>query len=245
MYRKSKHHPWQTYGFLCVSFGDIPAQVFLECCLRKVAKEYSYIDELAALIILLDRFVDDLPSGSDLRSDILRLRGEILESWQTTGTLAAIMKKGGFLLKVIACSGDPNGPMVQKLGGAILGIRWDTESDRLSIPLTVNISPRRRGSPTGPNITLDTINTLEGAVYTQRICLSITMSLYDPLGFIVPLTIRLKWMLQQLSTAEGIKGWDDELSFEQKQPWAQLLSEMVTQGSISFPRSCKPDRVGG
>ena len=69
------------------------------------------------------------------------------------------------------------------------------------------------------------------------------MSLYNPLGFITPLTIRLKWMLQQLSTAEGIKGWDDELSIEQKQPWAQLLSEMVTQGSISFPRSCKPEDI--
>ena len=67
MYRKSKHLPWQTYGFLCVSFGDIPAQVFLECCLRKVAKEYSYIDELAALIILLDRFVDDLRIRLEVR----------------------------------------------------------------------------------------------------------------------------------------------------------------------------------
>ena len=103
VYRKSKTDPWETYGFLCVSFGDICAQAILECCLKKVAKTYSYIDEQAALIILLDRFVDDLPSGSDLKEDILRLRGQILEDWQTTGMLAAIMKMGGFILKVIAC----------------------------------------------------------------------------------------------------------------------------------------------
>ena len=88
MYRKAPDQPWETYGFKCVSFGDICAQALLECCLEMVAKEYRDIDELAALIILPDRFVDDLPSGSDLRSEIERLRGEILENWQTTGTMA-------------------------------------------------------------------------------------------------------------------------------------------------------------
>jgi hypothetical protein len=62
-----------------------------------------------------------LPSGSDFKEIIERLRGEILDNWQTTGSLAALFAKGGFLLKVVACSGDENGPMVQKLGGAILG----------------------------------------------------------------------------------------------------------------------------
>ena len=49
---------------------------------------------------------------------------------------------GGFILKVIACSGDKDGPMVQKLGEA--GIKWSTETDKFTVPLTVNISNRRR-----------------------------------------------------------------------------------------------------
>ena len=118
MYRKAPDQPWETFGSKFVSFGDICAQSLLECCMKMVAIECREINELAALIILLDRFVDDLPSGSDLRSEIERLRGEILENWQTAGTMAEIMKKGGFILKVIACLGDPDGPMVQKLGGA-------------------------------------------------------------------------------------------------------------------------------
>ena len=66
----------------------------------------------------------DLHSGSDFKEIIERLRGEILDNWQTTGSLAALFAKGGFLLKVVACSGDENGPMVLQLGGAILGIKW-------------------------------------------------------------------------------------------------------------------------
>ena len=51
-----------------------------------VATEYRNINELAALIILLDRFMDDLPSGSDLKSDIERLRGD----WELGGAILGI-----------------------------------------------------------------------------------------------------------------------------------------------------------
>ena len=87
--------------------------------------------------------------------------------------------------------------MVQKLGGAILGIKWDTEVNKFSVPLSVNVSKRRRGMTTGPDVTDMCIEEIEAAVITRRIALSITMSLYDPLGYICPLTIRLKWLLQQ------------------------------------------------
>ena len=120
VYRKTEKEEWQTYGFLCVSFGDICAQAILECSLKRVAEVNRHIDAIAALMVELDRFVDDMPSGSDLKEVIQRLRGEILDNWQTTGTLAAIFAKGGFILKVVACSGDKDGPMVQKLGGAVL-----------------------------------------------------------------------------------------------------------------------------
>ena len=127
VYRSSPTEEWKTYGFLCVSFGDVAAQAILECCLKRMPKANKHLDLTAALTVEIDRFVDDLPSGSDFKEVIERLRGEILENWQTTGTLAALFAKEGFLLKVVACSGDKNGPMVQKLGRAVLGINLYTE----------------------------------------------------------------------------------------------------------------------
>ena len=58
---------------------------------------------------------------------------------------AELFVKGGFILKVVACSADKDGPMVQKLGGAVLGIKWNTETDKFTIPLTVNVSHCKRG----------------------------------------------------------------------------------------------------
>ena len=55
---------------------------------------------------------------------------------------------------------------------------------------------------TGPDVTSMSVEAIDEAVMTRRIALSITMSLYDPLGYICPLTIRLKWLLQQLGKPE-------------------------------------------
>ena len=80
-----------------MSFGDISAQAILECCLKKVAEADRDMDIVASLMVELDRFVDDLPSGHDLKEVIERLRGEIRDDWQTSGTLAALFALGGFL----------------------------------------------------------------------------------------------------------------------------------------------------
>ena len=98
IYRCKSTDEWKAYGFLCVSFGDVAAQAILECCLKRLAKTYKEDDLIAALMVEIDRFVDDLPSGSDFKEIIERLRGEILDNWQTTGSLAALFAKGGFLL---------------------------------------------------------------------------------------------------------------------------------------------------
>ena len=243
VYRKPGEYEWKTYGFLCVSFGDICAQSILECCLKKIAKMGRKLDLIAALMVELDRFVDDLPSGHDLREVIQKLRGEILDNWQTTGTLAALFAKGGFILKVVACSGDKDGPMVQKLGGAVLGVKWSTETDKFTVPLTVNISRRRRGEITGPDLSIATLDSMEGVVFTRRILLSVTMSLYDPLGFISPITIRLKWLLQQLGSGKDKPGWDAPIDVDERTRWENLFRKMVETGEICFRRSCKPAEV--
>ena len=125
----------------------------------------------------------------------------------------------------------------------MLGIKWCTETDKFSIPLTVNISYRRRGTPTGPDLTSSDIQLLEDAVLTRRICLSVTMSLYDPLGFIVPVTIRLKWSLQQVGKTETKGDWDDPLTSTQKEPWLEIFKLMLEQNNITLDRSCKPEDV--
>ena len=70
--------------------------------------------------------------------------------------------------------------------------------------------------------------------------MSITMGIYDPLGYICPLTIRLRWLVQELGKTQQEKGWDDPLAQDEKGPWIDILTKMVEMGCITFNRSCKP-----
>ena len=69
--------------------------------MKKVAKAGRDMDMIASLMVELDRFIDDLPSGHDLKEVIERLRGEVRDDWQTSGTLAALFALGGFHARVI------------------------------------------------------------------------------------------------------------------------------------------------
>ena len=241
LYRASPHEEWRTFGFECVSFGDRPAAAILEVSLREIAERFKHIDPEAALLMLIDRFVDDMPTGHNSIDTINRFRGKILDNYQTTGTLAAIFMQGGYILKVIVVNGDPPGPMVDKLGGAALGLPWDPTTDLITIPLRVNVTQRRRGKAVGPDLTKATIHELDEAALTRRICLSITMALYDPIGLITPLTLRLRKLLQDISKTDNSRKWDDILSLDELRVWRKILKEMVEVGSVTFNRACKPD----
>ena len=99
------------------------------------------------------------------------------------------------------------------------------------------------------------IEDLDAAIMTRRIALSINMSFYDPLRYICPLTIGLKWLLQQLGKpGQSVEekqlvkkgrsqGWDTPLTHDENEPWLEIIKLMVKQGSIVFNRSCKPTNV--
>ena len=70
IYRCKSSDEWKAYGFLYVSFSDVAPQAILECCLKRLAKTYKEDDLIAALMVEIDRFVDDLPSGSDFKEII-------------------------------------------------------------------------------------------------------------------------------------------------------------------------------
>ena len=241
VYRKPPGLEWKTYAFDCVSFGDCPAAVILEVSIRELMSLFKSMDPEAAERFLRDRFVDDTLTGHNKLSTIQRFRGKVLDDFQTTGTFADILKMGNYILKVIVANGDPPGPMVDKLGGAVLGLPWDAPTDMIVMPLRVNISKRVRSLPTTSDLTVSTLPSLHLATLSRRICLSITMALYDPLGLLTPLTIRLKRLLQLLAISCPSRPWDEDLNPAELPAWRTILATMVETGSIPFQRATIPE----
>ena len=97
-----------------------------------------------------------------------------------------------------------------------LGVQWCVESDTFRFRITIKDKP-----------------------LTRRGILSIVSSIYDPLGFAPPFTLRAKKLLQDLCKDEKL-GWDDELTEPYRNRWENWRSELPMLERILVPRCVKP-----
>lgn len=96
-----------------------------------------------------------------------------------------------------------------------LGVEWCVESDTFQFRVSVKTRP-----------------------YTRRGLLSTVASIYDPLGFISPFTLKGKRLLQTLCI-EG-KDWDDPISDELRVQWEQWLLAISDLEKVKLNRCIKP-----
>ena len=235
--------PWKTYVFCVVSFGDKPAAAILEVAIRMIAEIYSFLDPVAAIRIIFDRYVDDLASGGD-SLQVARFAGD--EDSGITGTMSKILKQGSFNLKVIVTSGESSNEKLLKLGNSVLGVGWDAQSDAIYVDLQ-NIASNNHHLLQSLCITSSEhlSNPAPVIQLSLRQCLSIVNSIYDPLGLIAPLTIRLKVAFRNLFRPGLDLKWDDPIPAQDLKEWMCLI-QMITQAErIYFPRAVKPVQAVG
>ena len=236
-----KRAKWKVFGYLVVSFGDTPAAALLEVCFRIVITMFKDIDLIAAHKLLHDRFVDDITSGGDvLQVQIFKGR-EDPETLVCDGTMPQIMGRAKLVLKAIAVSGEPDAGALQKLGGTVLGHGYSTARDILSVKFRVNVSPRKRGMVTKPDITRETIGLLDSANLTRRVLLGVTNGQFDMLGQASPLLIKLRVSMRDLFIKESGLDWDSLLPADMRDTWVGYMKELVMAGQLEFNRCVKPE----
>ena len=241
-----KDAKWRVFAYIVVSFGDRPAAVLLEICIKRTIELFGHLDPEVAMKILRDRFVDDIATGGSLEQVLRYMGAENKETLQCDGTMPTILGKGGLLLKVIVPGGEKNVEKLEKLGRAVLGIPYSAETDTIAISFCVNIGKKRRGVKLEEDLTADCLDTkLVVAKLTPRILLGIVNSQYDPLGLVSPITVRLKKSHQELSSPDHKLQWDDEVVGELREKWVRLIEMMVKADRIQFQRSTRPRNAVG
>lgn len=100
-----------------------------------------------------------------------------------------------------------------------LGIQWCIQSDTLSVRVTLQDCP-----------------------LTRRGILSTVSSVYDPLGFIAPVIMVGKVILQEMCR-DGAE-WDDPLPEILRPPWEKWRSEIFELSSLHVDRCYKPEEFG-
>ena len=95
-----------------------------------------------------------------------------------------------------------------------LGVVWDVESDNFKFQIS-----------------------LPDKAPTRRNLLSITSSIFDPMGLVAPFILRAKALLQELCK-QGY-GWDDQLSEDQSKAWKKWLKELPELQNVAVKRCLK------
>ena len=98
----------------------------------------------------------------------------------------------------------------------VLGTLWDSNKDNLVIDIK------------------DVADLAQEVQATKRNVISVSSKIYDPMGFISPLTVNLKLMFQELCLAKG--DWDHPLEGTLKLKWLKLVKSLKEVRPIVIPR---------
>ena len=100
-----------------------------------------------------------------------------------------------------------------------LGLHWNMESDKFMFKVALKDRPN-----------------------TRRGILSLTSSVYDPLGFVAPVVLPAKKLLQDLCRKKH--GWDDPISDCDGERWEKWKSQLANLSLITVDRCVRPACVG-
>lgn len=187
------------------------------------AKQHEKTHPEAAAAIVDKHYVDDYLDSFRSLEEAIKITSDVRE----------VHKKASFELKqwksnstsLLEALGEENHIEDLELYKSeerterVLGVVWKLNTDELTFNLNLARVP----------------STLtEGKQPTKREALRIVMSLFDPLGFASPVTIRAKQLLQEVwrrGTA-----WDDRIDEDLAEQWESWMGHLKSLHDIAIPR---------
>jgi len=100
-----------------------------------------------------------------------------------------------------------------------LGMKWDMFSDNFIFDVQPKVKPT-----------------------TRRGLLSVTTSIYDPLGFVSPVVLPAKRLIQDLCKQQ--LDWDDQINDEDEKRWNRWKDQLPNLCQLSISRCLKPASLG-
>ncbi|XP_046619726.1 uncharacterized protein LOC124304951 [Neodiprion virginianus] len=199
-----------TYGLACAPFLAIRT-------IRQLAHDEQANFPLGASILQRDIYVDDILTGADNQTQLLNLQKELREICMAGGfPLKKWMSNDSTLLTHIPESdrlvkGNMSWAPTEETHST-LGLQWSQQSDTF----------------------LFTVQPTTAKAITKRSILSQAAQLFDPLGWLTPVTTRAKITIQ--STWLINAKWDDPLPQHISQDWREFHDQWTTLSNIRIPR---------
>ncbi|KAJ0169173.1 hypothetical protein K1T71_014914 [Dendrolimus kikuchii] len=188
---------------------------------NKNAREFENEDREAARAIVVNHYMDDY----------LQSLQTVEEARKMTAAVDNIQRRAGFQLrgwtsnyKEAISSFAPSGQTTVEIGGSeiekTLGLMWHVREDTLGFRVNQRRVPAE---------------VLAGSrMPTKREALGLIMSIFDPLGFISPLTTPAKRIMQD--TWKYKTTWDEVIPEELQDKWKNWLRDLISLPNLRIPR---------
>lgn len=217
LWRKGPSETLKTYKLTTVTYGINCSPYLAIKTLHQLAQDEGNSFPKASKILCNQTYVDDVVAGASTIEEAICLQEELVK----------LLKRGSFELRKWT-SNSPKllGSLPQEHCEtphfihpehdphfSILGIQWCATSDSFSYKFDFSQETSRP---------------------TKRKCLSWLSQIYDPCGFLAPITMWAKGFMQLLWT-KGLD-WDDPLPPQLAENWAKFVSDLNQVVAIKIPR---------
>ncbi|XP_014216735.1 uncharacterized protein LOC106645399 [Copidosoma floridanum] len=215
LWRQDESQPMQDYRCVTVTYGTASAPYLSLRVMKQLSLDGAHEYPEAAVILQQMLYVDDIFAGADSVNDALRKRDQLL----------ALLGMAGMALSKWAANED------QLLSG-LQSTAYKTE---VTVKNTEVISTLGLKWLPGEDTFTFSVHTASQALQvTKRSILSEIARLFDPLGWLAPIIIVAKVLMQDL--------WLDNLDWDTPVPeslqdrWLQFKAELPNISLIRIPR---------
>ncbi|XP_045503995.1 uncharacterized protein LOC123700724 [Colias croceus] len=219
LWRDNPHDQIEEYDLTTVTFGTAAAPYLAVRTLIQLADDevHNYTD---TAVIKRAFYMDDLMTGNENIEKTRNMCKEITE----------ILAKGGFQMQKWSSNSeevlnylqrndiDARDKINIKLDDVIriLGLTWDRKDDAFKV--SVNL----------PEMKLPV---------TKRTILSDVARLFDPFGWLSPVIVTAKILIQRLWLCS--LGWDDQLTPDLREEWIRYREQLTHLQNLKIPRWLK------
>ncbi len=138
--------------------------------------------------------------------DVIKSVHTFPEAFTLISDTETVLREGNFHIKHWTVSGDghsPNNTNILNVSDAkVLGMKQLPSQDNFVFTVSVNFSRKRKGVRLSPGMTKDQCLIEFPQTLTRRMVLRQVASIYDPLGFLLPVTLKAKLLMRSLVMKE-------------------------------------------
>ncbi|XP_060536447.1 uncharacterized protein LOC132708258 [Cylas formicarius] len=215
LWRFSDQEPLQEYVLNTVTYGVSSSPYLALRTIKELAIREGKKFPRAAQALEHQIFIDDIAAGADLLDALLSLQQELIQLLQTgkfelrkwASNHEAVLSAVNASHLQMPCSFDKDEPICIK----VLGLQWNPSGDTFSYSCSPKDLP-----------------------CTKRNILSQIFRVYDPLGFLSPVVLFAKLLMQKLWLSHS--DWDEIPSDDVCRQWNNFKSELPELRAIKIPR---------